>query len=326
MQRIWSFVVYINKGRRDRPIFEEALMFQFQIISDGPCDFTREEAADVQVGLVPPYITFDHETYLKEGVDISTVDYFKRLSEDKNLRPKTAQPNPQDYIEAYTPFLQAGQDILVLTISTNLSGSNSSAKMAAEMVKEEYPNRTIAIVDSQSVTIGEGLILREVIRMRDAGLSLEEAVALTEKVRATTRAYFTLDTLDYLKRGGRVGPTTALIGGILGMRPILQVQDGAISQLESVRGKKQALALMEEAIVETLSDVKDEINICVGHILNEEEAGAFKANAEAKLGVAIDTPLTLMSASVGTHAGPGVVGFAYCRKYDTLKSEKDVVA
>jgi len=297
----------------------------FQIIADGPCDFTREEAAQAGIGIVPSYITFDQETYLKEGVDISTEDYFKRLNEDKNLRPKTAQPNPQDYIEAYTPFLEAGQDILVLTISTKLSGSNSSAKMAAEMMKEEYPNRTISVVDSQSVTIGEGLILREAIRMRDAGLSLEEAVTLTERVRETTRAYFTLDTLDYLKRGGRVGPTTALVGGMLGLRPILQVQDGVVSQLESVRGKKQAIALMEEALIETLLDVKDEINMCVGHILNEEEAKEFKANAEKKLGVAIDTPLTTVSASVGTHSGPGIVGFAYCRKFDTLKSGKDVV-
>jgi len=298
----------------------------FQVISDGPCDFTREEAAQHDVGLVPAYITFDHETYLKEGIDISTEDYFNRLIEDKTLRPKTAQPNPQDYLEAYTPYLQAGKDILVLTISTKLSGSNSSATMAAEMAKEEFPNRTICVVDSQSVTIGQGLILREILRMRDAGLSVQEAVELTKKIRETTRAYFTLDTLEFLKRGGRVGPTTALVGGFLGLRPILQVQDGVVSQLESVRGKKQALALMEEAIVETLADVKDEINICVGHIFNEEEATAFKANTEQKLGIKINTPVTLVSASVGTHAGPGIVGFAYCRKYDTLKNEKGVVA
>ena len=298
----------------------------FQIISDGPCDFTREEAQQYGVGIVPAYITFDQETYLKEGIDISTVDYFNRLIEDKNIRPKTAQPNPQDYLDAYTPHLQAGKDILVLTISSKLSGSYSSATMAAEMAKEEYPNQSICVVDSQSVTIGQGLVLREILRMRDAGHSLQDAVALTEKVRETARAYFTLDTLEFLKRGGRVGPTTALVGGILGLRPILQVENGEVSQLDSVRGKKQALALMEEAIVETLADVKEDINICVGHIFNEEEATEFKANTEKKLGIKINTPVTVVSASVGTHAGPGALGFAYCRKYDTLKNKKDVVA
>ena len=297
----------------------------FQIISDGPCDFTREEARTYNVDVVPCYVTFDQETYLKEGVEISTKDYFKRLIAEKDLRPKTAQPNPQDYIDAFTPYLEGGKDILVLTISSKLSGSYSSAAMAAQMIAGDYPNRSIRVFDSQSVTIGQGLILREILKMRDAGYSLEETLALAEKVRETTRIYVTLDTLEYLKRGGRVGPTTALVGGILGLRPILQVENGEVSQLDNVRGKKHAYQLMEQGIIASLTDVKEDISMCVGHILGEEDAIAFKASTEKALGIEIHTPITDIGASVGTHAGPGALGFAYCRKYDAFHGTKDVV-
>jgi len=222
--------------------------------------------------------------------------------------------------------LKAGNDILVLTISSKLSGSNSCANMAAEMIADEFPNRTIYVMDSQSVTIGQGLILREIIRMRDAGYSLEDTVALAEQVCETTRIYVTLDTLEFLKRGGRVGPTTALVGGILGLRPILQVENGEVSQLDNVRGKKNAYQLMKEGIMASLADVKEDINICVGHILSEEDAVTFKATTEKALGIQIRTPVTCIGAAVGTHAGPGAMGFAYCRKYDALKHKKDVVA
>ena len=298
----------------------------FQLISDGPCDFTNEEAKEQNVGVVPAYVTFDQENYLKEGVEIDSEDYFKRLIAEKNLRPKTAQPNPQDYVDAFEPYLKEGKDILALTISSKLSGSNASANMAAEQLREEYPNQKIHVMDSQSVTIGQGLILREMSKMRDAGYSLEDTVALAEKVRETTRIYVTIDTLEYLRRGGRVGPTTALVGGILGLRPILQVENGEVSQLDNVRGKKHAYKLMEEGVVASLEDVKDDINICVGHIMSEDDANDFKTRMENALDIQINIPVAKIGAAVGTHAGPGAMGFAYCRKYNAFNNEKDVVA
>jgi len=298
----------------------------FQLISDGGCDFSREEAQAGNVGIVPFYISFDQVTHLKEGVDITQEEYFKRLMSDKTLYPKTSQPSPQDYIDAYTPHLEAGMDILSLTISSKLSGSYASAAIAVDMLKEEFPGRTIKLVDSLNVCIGQGLILRELIRMRDAGYSLGHAASLAEQIRETTRVYCTLDTLEYLKRGGRVGPTTALVGGILGLRPILQIENGEVTQLDNVRGKKRVLQLMEEAIIETLKSEAHNVNLSVGHILCEEEARSFKQNTEAALGVAIEAPITKVGAAIGTHTGPGALAFAYCRKYETLSLAESVVA
>ena len=291
----------------------------YKIISDGGCDFSKEEENMYGVSVIPFYITFDGTTFLKEGIDITKDDYFNRLLTEKNLYPKTSQPNPQDYIDMYTPYLKAGRDILSLTISSKLSGSHASATIAADILKEEYPNRTITIMDSLNVSIGQSLILREIIKMRDAGYTLEKTVKMAEKVRSTTKVYFTLDSLEYLKKGGRVGPTTAFVGGILGLRPILQVEEGQVTQLDNVRGKARAVKLMEEAAVAALSDEKQNISINVGHILSEADAVNFRANTETALDIKITNPITGIGATIGTHAGPGALGFAYCKKYDAIE-------
>ena len=295
----------------------------YKIISDGGCDFTKAEAEKHNVGVVPFYITFDGETFLKEGVDITTDDFFKRLISDKSLHPKTSQPSPQDYIDMYTPYLKAGRDIISLTISSKLSGSYASATLAADMLKEDFPERTVTIIDSLNVCIGQGLILHEIIKMRDAGYNLAETVKIVHKIIKTTHVYVTLDTLEYLKRGGRVGPTTAFVGGILGLRPILQVENGQVSQLDNVRGKARAIKLMEEAMIAALSGNQENLNLSVGHILNPEEALTFKANTEKALGINISNPITKVGAAIGTHAGPGALAFAYCRKYDAFSEIRE---
>ncbi|MCL2827269.1 MAG: DegV family protein [Oscillospiraceae bacterium] len=298
----------------------------FQIISDGGCDFTKDEAVKYNVDIVPFYVSFDHVTYLKAEVEISKEDYFDRLIAEKDWFPKTSQPNPQDYIDVYTPHLEAGRDILSLTISSKLSGSHNSAVLAANMLKEEYPDRTITLVDSLSVSMGQGLLLREIIKMRDAGRSLGEIAALAEQVRSTLRVYFTLDSLEYLKRGGRIGPTTALVGGIFGLCPILQLEEGQVTQLDNVRGKKRVLKLIEEAIVDALQDEADNIALGIGHIRNEAYARAFQVSTEAALGMKIETPIIEIGVTIGAHAGPGALGFAYCKKYDALSNRRVDVA
>lgn len=290
----------------------------YQIISDGGCDFSPEEVKECGISVVPFYVSFDQVNYMKEGVDITKEEYFDRLKSEKTLFPKTSQPNPQDYIDVFTPFLDEGKDIFLLTISSKLSGSYASAVLALDMLSEDYPDRTIKLVDSLSVTIGQGLILRNIIKMRDAGYSLEELVEGAEKIIKSTHIYFTLSTLEYLKRGGRIGPTTALVGGILGLSPILQVENGEVSQLDNVRGRKRALQLIEEAMVDALKDEVDNINMSIGHIVCEDDAVAFKANTEAALNIKIPNPITEIGVTVGSHAGPGALAFAYCKKYDKV--------
>lgn len=289
----------------------------FRLISDGGCDFTIEERQKYDIAVVPFYITFDQKTYLKEGIDISTDEYFKQLVADKKLFPKTSQPNPSDYIDVYTPYLEAGEDIISLTISSKVSGSLNSATIAADMLKANYPDRTIVVLDSLNGSIGQGLILKELVKMRDAGYSFNDAVTIAEKIIKTTKIYFTLDSLEYLRRGGRIGPTTAIVGGILGLRPVLHLVEGEVSQLDSVRGSKKVMQLMTEALKDALKDEIQNINLRIGHILRKEDAEAFRSNLERELGMRIEDPITEVGVTIGTHAGPGALVVAYCKKYDS---------
>jgi len=290
----------------------------FQIVSDGGSDFSPEELVKYGVEAVPFYVKFA-EDFLKVGEDIKPEEFFLRLTNEKGLFPKTSQPNPHDYVEVCEKHLKAGKDVVILTISSKLSGSYNSARIAADMLSEDYPERKIVAVDSLSGSIAQGLILREMIKMRDAGYTLERTVELTEAVMKTTQIYFTLDTLEYLKRGGRVGPTTAFVGGVLGLRPILHLVNGEISQLDNVRGKKNVLRHIKEAMVAALEDEKENVSIGIGHIFREKEAESFKTDLEKALSISIGTPITEVGPTIGAHAGPGALAFAYCKTFESLE-------
>ena len=292
----------------------------FQIVSDGGSDFTKEEIATFGVEVVPFYVNFDDE-FLKVEVDITTAAFFNRLSSEKGIFPKTSQPNPHDYIEACEKYLKEGKDIIILTISSKLSGSFNSAMVAADILTQDYPDREIVVIDSLNGSVAQGLILREMLKMREAGYSLARTVKLTKEVMKTTRVYFTLDTLEYLKRGGRVGPTTAFVGGILGLRPILQLEDGEVSQLDNVRGKKNVLRLIQEAMVAALEEDKENVSISIGHIFSEKDALAFKKSLETALNIKIANPITEVGATIGAHAGPGALAFSYCKTYESIEKE-----
>ena len=297
----------------------------FQLISCGGCDFTKEEALKYNVEIVPFYVTLDQKNYLKEGIDISKEEYFKRLKEDANLFPKTAQPSPQDYMDVYTPYLKEGKDIVSVTISSKLSGTHNSATLAANTLMDEYPDRKIVVIDSLNGSVGQGLIVKELIKMRDIGFDVEKAAKIAKKVVKTTQTYFTLDNLEYLKRGGRVGPTTALVGGILGLRPVLHLVNGSVEQLDSVRGKKKVIQLIEEGVTAALRDDIDNINISIGHILSSDEVMYLRSRLEASLGVKMLNEPAEVGVTIGTHAGPGALVVSYCKKYEAImNSSKEV--
>ena len=290
----------------------------FKLISDGGCDFENKDLKKHNIDIVPFYISFDQQTYLKEGVDIRKEEYFTRLIREKNLFPKTAQPSPQDYIDVCEKHLKKGMDVMILTIASNLSGSNNSANLAANMLIEQYPDRKVLVVDSRTGSIGQGLILEELVKMRDEKYDIERAREIIMKVIETTTVYFTLDSLEYLKRGGRINSTTAFVGNMLGINPILQLQQGSVSQMDKVRGKKRAQNRIEEVIGKDLSSDAEKINFSFGHILNENQANLFKKNIEDKLNIKVNTKTQEVGAAIGTHAGPGAMAVAYCKKYNTF--------
>lgn len=290
----------------------------FQLISDGGCDFTLQEIANHSIDIVPFYVSFDQQNYLKEGVDITREDFFHRLISDKSLFPKTAQPNPQDYMDVAIPYLDQGQDVIFVTISSKVSGSYNSAMLASNLLKESHPARSIYVIDSLNGSIGQGLILKELLAMKAVGIDTAQAVKIAQKIVPTVKTYFSVDSLEYLRRGGRIGPTTAFVGSLLGLRPILQLEDGAISQLDNVRGKKKARAMIEEAVVEVLREEAAHINVAIAHILSPEDAAEFKGNIETAIGASILNPIAEVCPAIGAHVGPGALVLSYCQKYTSF--------
>ena len=290
----------------------------FQIISDGSCDFSKEEVASSKIEVVPFYIALDGEHFQREGIELQRDEFINLIKTEKKLFPKTSQPNPQDYIDVFEPHLKEGRDILTVTISSKMSGSQSSALLATQMMQDEYPDRKILLLDSLSASLGQGIIIREILKMRDAGLSVEEALENGKRIVASTSCYFTLETLDYLKKGGRVGPTTAFVGSVFGLKPILHVVDGQVFQLDNVRGRKKSLELIKEALVEALKDEVDKVSIVIGHILSKVDASNLYNSIESALKTKITNPICEVGATIATHTGPGALAFAYCRTYESL--------
>jgi DegV family protein with EDD domain len=268
----------------------------FTIISDIGCDFNAAEAKQHGIKIIPFYII------------------------EENGIQKTAQPNPQDYINAMAPHLKAGEDMLILTISSKLSGSYNSAVLAAEMAKENYPKQNIAVVDSLSASVGQGLILREIIAMRSAGYTLQNTTRLAAEVIQSTRVYFTVESLEHLKRGGRISPTKAFVGGLLGMRPILHIHNGAAVHLETVRGKKNIFNRIQSALANVFKNEKENFHLSVGHVQSEEDAVNFTAMLENVLVMTAISPLTQVGTAISAHTGPGALAFACCKKYTACEA------
>lgn len=290
----------------------------FTLVSDNSTDISQNERQKINVIQIPFYISFDGENFLKEEKDITLDEFYKKIKEDKTLYPKTSQPSPGDYEEVFRPILEKGEDIITLTISSKLSGSYQSAMTAAEILKEEFRDRKILVLDSMNVSVGANLIVRELARMRDDGLTIEEAFEKAKKISERTRVYFTIESLEYLKKGGRIGPASALVGGLLNLRPILQIADGLVSPLEKVRGKKMAFKVIKEAALEALKDSTNIVNIAVGHINDYDEAKSFKEEIEKELKITISAPIESVGATIGAHVGPGALIFGYCRKYENV--------
>ena len=287
----------------------------FKIVSDSGCDLTQEEITQNDVNIVPFYISLNGNDFLKEEVDITKEAFFNQLATDKKLFPKTSQPNPQDYIDTYEPLLKAGHDVLVVTISSGASGSHASAVLAKTQMEEEYPQRKIIVLDSLCGSVTQGLIIKEITKVRALGKTIEETAAIAEQIIKTAKLYIAVDNLEYMKKGGRVGSTTAMVGTVLGLRPILHAVNGKIEQLETVRGRKKSLQLIGDAMVGALTENISVAEISVGHILSEEEATGFKEDLEKRLSTTINNPVASMGATLGAHMGPGGMVFGYCKSH-----------
>ena len=274
-----------------------------KIIVDSTADLTPQVQSRVQV--IPLTIRFGDKEYI-DGVTIDSKMFYEMLTAGQDL-PTTSQATPFVFEEAFEKAVEEGYQVVVITVASKLSGTYQSAVIAAE----EFPGK-VFVVDSKSVAIGSGILTEYALELIDRGLDAENIAWKLMQKREEVRLVAVVDTLEYLKRGGRISKTAAIAGGLLSIKPVIGVEDGEIRMLGKARGAKQAGSMLLQEI-EKAGGIDYDKPLLLGYTGTSDESlkKFIEENASAWERDAEQLPYTVVGSVVGTHAGPGAVAAAF---------------
>ena len=285
-------------------------MNNYQIITDSGCDLPEAMLAELSVTSVPLIVNFRGKA-LADSVDAGIKDIYAGLRAGETAT--TSAINPDGWAKAMEPVLQDGRDVLVLTFSSGLSTTYQSAVIAAEDLKEQYPDRTVLVVDSLCASLGQGLLIFYACKKRDEGLSLQELAAWVGENRKNLCMWFTVDDLMYLKRGGRISAATALVGTMLQIKPVLHVDDeGHLISMAKTRGRKASIEALCNKALELGADFNNDVMyICHGDCL--DDANQLAELVKKKCGVK-EVFIGYTGAVIGSQSGPGTLALFFLGK------------
>ena len=275
----------------------------YKIITDTCCDLPDAMYKELGLEVVPLSVLYKGQTY-----NTYTEQWLKDLFE--GLRQgevaTTSAVNPDQWSRTIEPVLEAGQDALVLAFSSGLSTTYQSAVIAAEELKEKYPQRQIRVVDTLCASLGQGLLVYYACKQRDAGLSLDELTEWCEKTKMNLCHWVIADDLMYLKRGGRVSAATAVAGTLLQIKPLIHMDDeGKLITMGKLRGRKNAIKALCDKVAELgIPGANDTIFICHGDC--QEDAELLKSMLQERYGTK-EVFIYYIGAVIGSHAGPGTM-------------------
>ena len=273
-----------------------------KVVTDSASDIPAELAEGLGISVVPCTVFFGADAF-KDGVEITKEEFFNRLTTG-NIMPTTTQPSVGDFLDVYRPLAEAGHDIVSVHVSGKLSGTVNSARLAAE----ELPNTTVETVDTELASMGVALAAKAAADAAAAGADAAGAAEAARNAAANTEVFLVPDTLEYLKRGGRIGSAQALLGSLLSMKPILKLMNGEVHPHEKVRTKGKAVQRMRE-IAASGAPYRE---AAMMHWVTDEEANAM---VEHLAGFTANPVVSgAIGASIGAHAGPGVIGFALVKE------------
>lgn len=276
-----------------------------RIITDSASDIEQGEYQNVDV--LPMTITIDEEEF-RDGIDITKDEFYHRL-ETSEVIPATSLISPFQFGEVYDSIQVAGDEAIVITMSSKLSGTYQSAKTAAE--GRPY----VSVIDSMQVTAAQKLLVLRAMQLVLLGLSRKEIVEELEREKERIVIYAAVDTLDYLLKGGRISKTSALMGGFIGIKPILTLQDGELIPIGKARGSKKSHAFLNQKIQE-VGGIDFSMPYAVGYSgTDKNNLLKYLENNEEILKSVPHTPnIVQIGSTVGTHAGPGTVLVTFFRK------------
>lgn len=275
-----------------------------KILVDSTFDFTQEQLAQLDMDVVRLHVHFGDEEFI-DGLSMTPKQFYERLIESDTL-PTTSQATPTDFAEAFERITANGDEVLALTLSSALSGTYQSAMIAAE----DFAGR-VRVVDTLNVTLGAQIIALYARRLVNEGHGLDEAADILEEAKHRVHLIALLDTLEYLKRGGRISSAVAFAGGILSIKPVIAIREGEVSVIGKARGSKNGNNLLSQMIEKYGVDFS--MPYMLGYSgLSDTTLQKYKSDS-ARLweGHADDLPVMEIGSVIGTHAGPGALGVAF---------------
>lgn len=282
----------------------------FELITDSCANLTEEQIEELDLHIVSMLFTIGGEecvSYIK-GQHTDLKQFYDRMRQKEKVT--TSQVNSETFIDMMEPMLQVGKDVLYIAFSSALSGTCQAANIAAETLREKYPERKIMVVDSLAASMGEGLLVYYAAQMRLEGKSIDEVAAWVIDNRLRLCHWFTVDDLFFLHRGGRVSSASAVLGTMLGVKPVLHVDDeGRLILVGKTRGRKKSLDQLVEHMVQTVENPQEQV-IFISHGDAPEDAAYIERLIREKFQVK-DIIINYIDPVIGGHSGPGTVALFF---------------
>ena len=274
----------------------------YQIITDSCCDLTEQQLQELNVACTNLTVMYNGESHRNFSEPSAVKAFYDEIR--GGIMATTAAANPDDWAQVMTPALEAGKDVLVITFSGGMSTTYQSAVIASKDLMEEYPQRKIIVIDSLAAALGQGMLVYHACRKRDEGMGIQELAAWVEEAKLHLCHWVTVDDLSHLKRGGRISTTSAIVGSMLNIKPIIHVDnDGHLINTAKVRGRKVALEYLVKKFCETCTDFD---TVFIGHGDCPEDAAALEAMLREKHDIK-EVVTGYVGPVIGAHTGPGVL-------------------
>lgn len=280
-----------------------------KIFADSACDLPKAFFEENDVTIFPLHVLIDGKEF-EDVLEIESKDVYQAIRDGK--QPKTSQVSPEHFTQKWKELATSGEDGIYIAFSSELSGTYNTAVMTGNQTKATNPRMNLVIIDSRCASLGYGLLVQEAVRLRDAG---DDVRTIERKIRSMANHMehlFTVEDLDYMARGGRVSKTSAFIGGLLNIKPLIHVEAGKLVPIEKLRGRKKVLRRMVD-LMEERGDNLDGQRIAISHGDDEAIALELKSAIEERFNPQ-SIELYLIGSVIGAHTGPGTVAVFFLNK------------
>lgn len=285
-------------------------MSDFAIVTDSSCDLPAALAEELELTVLPLSVTMEGKEFRNylDGREMPIGDFYAALR--RGVMAKTAAVNTDSFVAAMEPILKAGKDILNIAFSSGLSGTCSAARVACEELAKKYPERKLFCVDTLAASLGQGMLTYYAVLQKRAGKDLEEVRGWLEQNKLKMCHWFTVDSLSFLKRGGRISAATALIGGMLNIKPVMHMDDeGHLVGVGKARGRRASLNALVDHMEQLAVNPKEQ-TIFVSHGDSQEDAEYVASEVKRRFGVS-KVIINNVGPVIGAHSGPGTIALFF---------------